>query len=71
MPVVMAAVPPHERPRERLLALGVEALADRELIALVLRNGAPDTSALDLASDIPLPILREVHPKALMHHRHL
>ena len=35
MSVVMAAVPPHDRPRERLLALGAEALADRELIALV------------------------------------
>lgn len=52
MSVVMAAVPPHERPRERLLARGAEALADRELIALVLRNGAPDTSALDLAAEL-------------------
>jgi DNA repair protein RadC len=52
MSVVMAAVPPHERPRERLLARGAEALADRELIALVLRNGAPDTSALDLAGEL-------------------
>lgn len=52
MSVVMAAVPPHDRPRERLLARGAEALADRELIALVLRNGAPDTSALDLAGEL-------------------
>ena len=52
MSVVMAAVPPHERPRERLLARGAEALADRELIALILRNGAPDTSALDLAGEL-------------------
>src|SRR5690606_6012387 len=52
MSVVMAAVPPHERPRERLLARGADALADRELIALVLRNGAPDTSALDLAGEL-------------------
>ncbi len=52
MSVLMAAVPPHERPRERLLARGAEALADRELIALVLRNGAPDVSALDLAGDL-------------------
>ncbi|MGE3445918.1 MAG: RadC family protein [Acidimicrobiia bacterium] len=52
MSVVMAAVPPHERPRERLLARGVEALADRELIALVLRNGVRDTSALDLAGEL-------------------
>jgi DNA repair protein RadC len=52
MSVLMSAVPPHERPRERLLARGAEALADRELIALVLRSGAPDVSALDLASDL-------------------
>jgi len=52
MSVPMAAVPPHERPRERLLTRGAEALADRELIALVLRNGAPDVSALDLAGDL-------------------
>lgn len=52
MSVVIAAVPPHERPRERLLARGAEALADRELIALVLRNGAPEISALDLASEL-------------------
>lgn len=52
MSVLMAAVPPHDRPRERLLARGAEALADRELIALVLRNGAPDVSALDLAGQL-------------------
>lgn len=52
MSALMAAVPPHERPRERLLARGAEALADRELIALVLRNGAPGVSALDLAGDL-------------------
>ena len=52
MPVPMAAVPPHERPRERLLALGAEGLADRELLALILGNGTRGTSALDLASEL-------------------
>lgn len=52
MSVIMAALPPRERPRERLLTRGAEALADRELIALVLRNGAPGTSALDLAGEL-------------------
>lgn len=52
MPVPMAAVPPHERPRERLLALGAEGLADRELLALVLGNGTRGTSALDLAAEL-------------------
>jgi DNA repair protein RadC len=49
MTVMMAALPRHERPRERLLARGVDALTDRELLALVLRNGTYGMSALDLA----------------------
>lgn len=52
MPVVMAAVPLDERPRERLAAHGVEALSARELLALVLRNGTTGKSALDLADDL-------------------
>lgn len=34
------------------MARGVEALSERELLALVLRNGAPGQSALDLAADL-------------------
>lgn len=52
MTLLMAAVPPHERPRERLLARGAEALTERELLALVLRNGTNGVSALDLAADL-------------------
>jgi len=52
MALVMALVPPHERPRERLLARGVEALSERELLALVLRNGTQGISALDLAAEM-------------------
>lgn len=52
MAVLMTAVPPHERPRERLLGCGAEALTERELLALVLRNGTPGASALDLASEL-------------------
>ena len=52
MTVLMAAMPPHERPRERLIAGGAEALSDRELLALVLRNGTQGVSALDLASEL-------------------
>jgi DNA repair protein RadC len=46
----MAKVPVHERPRERLLARGIAALSERELLALVLRHGRRGESALDLAS---------------------
>lgn len=50
--VPMAAVPLHDRPRERLLALGAERLADRELLAVVLGQGTRGKSALDLASEL-------------------
>jgi DNA repair protein RadC len=46
----MAEIPPRERPRERLLARGAEALTERELLALVLRNGINGMSVLDLAA---------------------
>jgi len=52
MPVVMAAVPPAERPRERLVAHGVESLSARELVALVLRHGVAGKSALDVADEL-------------------
>ncbi|MGH9222841.1 MAG: RadC family protein [Acidimicrobiales bacterium] len=52
MSVVMAAVPPGERPRERLAAYGPEALGARELLALVLRNGTVGGSALDIADEL-------------------
>lgn len=52
MAITMRTMPAHERPRERLAMGGVEALSDRELLALVLRNGARGRSAVDLASEL-------------------
>jgi DNA repair protein RadC len=52
MAVPMAAVPLHERPRERLLARGPEALTERELLAILLRNGTRGLSAIDLAASL-------------------
>ncbi|MHB1775206.1 MAG: RadC family protein [Acidimicrobiales bacterium] len=52
MSLPMAGVPQHERPRERLIAQGVEALSERELLALIVRNGLRGQSALDLASSL-------------------
>jgi len=52
MAVPIAALPEHERPRERLAAQGSGALSDRELLALVLRNGTRGESALDLAGGL-------------------
>lgn len=48
----MASMPEEERPRERLLARGVEALSDRELLALVLRTGTRGQSAIDVATSL-------------------
>ena len=42
-------IPASARPREKLLALGPAALADAELIALLLRTGLVGTSVLQLA----------------------
>lgn len=46
--------PMQERPRERLLALGAEALSDAELLAIYLRVGIRGKSAVDLARDLLL-----------------
>jgi DNA repair protein RadC len=48
----LADLPEGERPRERLLRLGARALADRELIALVLRSGRQGESALAVAEGL-------------------
>lgn len=41
--------PEGERPREKLLAKGAEALSDAELLAIFLRTGVKGLSAVDLA----------------------
>jgi DNA repair protein RadC len=53
-----------------MLACGAEALTDRELLALVLRNGMNGMSALDLAADLlaeygSLDALAEARPEEL------
>lgn len=42
-------IPKDERPREKLLSRGVKALTDAELLALLLRTGTKDESALELS----------------------
>jgi DNA repair protein RadC len=49
---VLSAWRPEDRPRERLLASGAAALADAELVALLLGQGRPGRTALDLARDL-------------------
>ena len=45
-------LPAHERPREKLIAHGVENLTDRELLAVLLRTGRAGKSALDIADTL-------------------
>lgn len=44
--------PTNERPREKLISLGPQALSDAELLAIFLRTGIPGKTALDLARDL-------------------
>jgi DNA repair protein RadC len=50
--MVLKDIPADARPREKLLAQGAAALADAELIALLLRTGPPVVSVLQLAQQL-------------------
>ena len=41
-----------ERPREKMLLRGAEALSDGELLAVLLRTGTVDKNALELAREL-------------------
>ena len=41
-----------DRPREKLIELGADKLSNSELLAILIHNGTPKRSALDLARDI-------------------
>lgn len=44
--------PEQDRPREKLLHRGPEALSDAELLAIFLRTGVPGKTAVDLAREL-------------------
>lgn len=46
------SMPPSERPLERGMSLGVHALSNIELLALIIRTGTRDRSALNLSEEI-------------------
>jgi DNA repair protein RadC len=48
----MKAIAAHDRPREKLARVGAGALGDNELVAIVLGQGQPHASALDLANAV-------------------
>src|SRR5947209_448513 len=47
--ILIRDLPQNERPRERLVEKGAEALRDAELIAILLRTGTKGASAVDIA----------------------
>jgi DNA repair protein RadC len=49
---LMRDIPEQVRPRERLLAKGVKALSDPELLAIVLGTGAPGKNVIELAREL-------------------
>lgn len=48
----MKNLPESERPYERLQTLGAEALSDAELLAIILKTGTKEMTALDLARNL-------------------
>jgi DNA repair protein RadC len=48
----MKDLPSHERPRERLLADGAEALSNADLVAILLRTGRKGESVLQIAQKL-------------------
>ncbi len=48
----MRELPAEERPRERMKALGVEALSMRELLALVIGSGSRGRGTMELADNL-------------------
>jgi DNA repair protein RadC len=51
-PLTIKDLPCEERPRERLIKFGPEALSNSELLAIILRTGTKSESAINIASRI-------------------
>ena len=53
----MKEIPVSERPYEKCMRYGPQMLSDAELLAVILRNGAKEKTAVELAREI-----LEIHP---------
>jgi DNA repair protein RadC len=60
-----------DRPREKLERLGPRALSDAELIAILIRSGTPQESALDLAKRVLARTGNDLHRLGLLDLREL
>lgn len=50
--IMIRDVPPHDRPRERMIADGPRSLSTHELLAILLRTGTKEESVLQLSNRI-------------------
>jgi len=57
--------PPNERPRERLAALGADALSPAELVAILLRTGLKGTNVVEVAKKLLARYDNSLHALAL------
>lgn len=55
-----------DRPREKLLSKGTEALSNAELLAILINNGTKNKSALDLAKEILQYVGNDLHKLAAL-----
>ncbi len=50
--IYMKDLPKEEQPRERLILLGVDHLSNREILAILLRTGIKNASAMSIADEL-------------------
>src|SRR3989442_5887408 len=62
MPLRLAEHPEHDRPRERLWAVGPAALTGHELLAILLGTGCAGRDALVVAGGLLPPVAGPVPP---------
>ncbi|MCU0368186.1 MAG: hypothetical protein MUF39_05080, partial [Cyclobacteriaceae bacterium] len=55
---------PEDRPREKLLIKGNQALSDAELIAILIGSGTPKLSAVELSKQILQKVDNNLHDLA-------
>lgn len=48
----IAYLPQFEKPREKAIHFGIHSLSNCELLALILRNGTKNHSALEVAEEL-------------------
>jgi DNA repair protein RadC len=51
-PILLKDLNKKEKPREKLKSIGIKALTDEEIIALIIRSGGKNNSAIDVARKI-------------------